>query len=72
MPKRLFEGISERQMRSFAEGNSISISSSLPPLYQTLFHWLIDLLAEVASHYHSSKMDPFNLGFFFFNYLFSD
>ena len=62
MPRKLFEGIGERQMRSFGENNSHQIISVLPELELHLFQFLIDMLSRVAYHYDSSKMDPFNLG----------
>ena len=61
MPERLFETVTNVQLRKCAESEPERIFTLLPRSKQDLLSWLVQLLARVALE-PDSKMDPFNLG----------
>ena len=61
MPERLFETVSDVQLRKCAENSPERIFSLLSQEKGELLTWLIRLLSKVAVN-PQSKMDPFNLG----------
>lgn len=64
MPTRLFSSLTDVQLRMCAENTPERIYTLLDGTTKSLYHWVVNLLTQVALH-PESKMDPFNLGLVF-------
>eukprot|EP01094_Clydonella_sp_ATCC50884_P012954 TRINITY_DN23246_c0_g1_i1.p1 TRINITY_DN23246_c0_g1~~TRINITY_DN23246_c0_g1_i1.p1 ORF type:complete len:531 (+),score=184.31 TRINITY_DN23246_c0_g1_i1:165-1595(+) len=71
LPQRIFSTLSPHHMTEYGDvqyHDNASYASDevvdrlLPPRVQRLYTWLLFILAEVASAYERTKMDPYNLG----------